>query len=140
MLWRSGYSIRILTGDFLPSGSIRLLNGSKEPLGPVVVGGFSLLALGEMEVWRRLLSEALPGFSVQYALFGAVGDLESAIPPSRHGSYGVVSDPGDLGERLEIDRVERSFAIQPGLAMVGAPTEEAWDQFREALLKRFVNG
>lgn len=92
-----------------------------------MLGGYGLECLGTTALWLRLLdSEGLEGEAATVLVGGTTpAEAAKAVPRSRHGATYVVS-----GESLGGD-----FAWCEGFgAMLGAPTEEAWEAFLAAVL------
>lgn len=136
MLWRPSYHPILRAGVALPEVQIRTLNGTLLRPEKVFVGGFDLLSLGEIEIWRRLMGEAFPSLVVPVGLAidgSQEATLEAATARSRHASTGVIDDAEALREEIKPDRPERSFAWADGLLVIGAPTEEVWDEFQQVL-------
>lgn len=135
MLWRSAYVPRILR-------SVPLPNGSDQPR--VCVGGFDLKALGEIGIWQRLLdgTDAANRYRIQLFGDGATFPprlVRAVIPPSQRDRFEIVeAATREWKELVAPDRPERSFAavIREGkadLLVIGAPTEEVWDEFQAVM-------
>jgi len=101
----------------------------------VWVGGYGLLALPELEIWRRLFLAdglALPVRVLIQSIWTAT-DLELAtamVAPSQASELRFLA--GEIGPEIPRDRI---FAWHPatGTLMLGPPTEDAWEQLRAEL-------
>ena len=144
MLWRPTYETRIRRGLALPRLEGLTLDGGETatPTSGSLLGAFDPRASAELGVWRRLLDEAeLTAFTVFVRPAWTPRErraLALATAPGQHSRTLLVEDPsGSWASVIETDRPERAFAavVRDGTAeplMVGLPTEEAWDEFREA--------
>ena len=144
MLWRPTYETRIRRGLALPRLEGRTLDGSETatPTHGAFIGAFDPRAGAELGIWRRLLEEA--GVSALTVFVRTAWTpresraLALATAPAQHPWTLLAEDPdGVWASVVESDRLERSFAavVRAGVVdplMVGLPTEEAWDEFREA--------
>lgn len=111
----------------------------------VLVAGFDLRAYREMQIWQRLLFADVPDAPVYRAFFlkdWSAKDrrsLEALVPESLSATTFAVTDSAERWKALvEPDAPERSFCSvvfdgRAKIMMKGAPTEEAWDAFVEAL-------
>ena len=147
MLWKPTYETRVLRDVALPRLVGRTLDGQDgaAPVEGAMLGAFGPFASAELGVWRRLLKEGFPALRVPTVLVRASWtDRERrtillATPPDAHAWTLLANDPdGAWSAAVGPDRAERAFGAvvregQAGLLMVGLPTEEAWDEFREAL-------
>jgi hypothetical protein len=147
MLWKPTYETRILESVDLPRLVGRTLDG-QDGAGPVegpMLGAFGPFASAELGVWRRLLQEAFPTRLVPTILVRTEWTererrtIATATPPGQHPWTLLANDPEGLWSKaVGPDRAERAFGaiVRGGVAellMVGLPTEEAWDRFREAV-------
>ena len=149
MLWRPTYETRVLRGVALPRLAGRTLDGQSgaAPGEGATLGAFGPLAFAELGVWRRLLEEADPERPVPTVLVRAAWTererraLDVATPPAQRPWTLLADDPtGAWAAAVEPDRAERAFGAvvrggQAVLLMVGLPTEDAWDEFREEARK-----
>ncbi len=145
MLWRPTYETRIRRGFALPRLEGLTLDGGEAatPTTGALLGAFDPRAGAELGVWRRLLDEAgLSAFTVFVRPAWTPRErraLALATAPAQHPWTLLVEDPGESwASVIETDRPERAFAAvlheevtEP--LMVGLPTEEAWDEFKEAI-------
>ena len=89
----------------------------------IVVGGTGLSCLGCVALWLRLIGTEGWLDATATVLAGVSwGEVETAVPRSRHSRTFV--GEGD---------VPSAFAWSGGRLFLGAPTEEAWDRFAEAV-------
>lgn len=146
MLWRPTYENRELTSAVCPAVIGTRLSGEILTCSfeGVLIGGFDLRAFAEIGIWRRLVTEAnsevvwlvlyqLPEPGIQ-----AVAQLRAMTPKSQWGSVALNEVTNDWIELIQPDRPERSFAgiVQAGkfkTLMVGIPTEDSWERFRQDL-------
>lgn len=138
MLWRESYRPRVFEGQALPDG---VGDG-------ILIGAFDLLAQREIGIWLRLIAEAFPALRPDVLLISPTWSAKqrkvaaATFPPSLLGSLRFLEDPEEQWRAaIQPDRPERSFAaiVREGVAdllMVGVPTEEAWDDFRDRLSQR----
>ena len=145
MLWKPTYETRVLRGVALPRLEGRTLDGQDgaAPVEGSMLGAFGPFATAELGVWRRLLEEAYPERRVPTVLVRAAWTererrtLAVATAPSLHPWTLLANDPSSgWSAAVGPDRAERAFGavVRAGVAellMVGLPTEEAWDAFRE---------
>lgn len=128
------YVPRIVRGPLPEPPTGVSLEGSPFAPGGIWIGGFAALALTEIEVWRRLIRSE--GHEAPVALFEVdPSTLRDALPPSRHASTFVLDESAAWRELIAPDRPTRSFAVAPGLVMIGPPTEEAWEEFSGRLAR-----
>lgn len=141
MLWRTPYQTPRAENVTLPGLSGRYVSGeSWVALDDfVLVGAFDLRGLSEIGIWTRLLDEA--GIGVVVAFFDAEWSpqqrvvLEASIPYSQQGHTLMANDPrGEWLDLISPDKPERAFAAvvrghAASVLMLGAPTEDAWDDF-----------
>jgi len=140
VLWRSAYRTLVARDLELP----------REPDLPilgrfVLIAGFDLHAYREMQIWQRLLLADAPDEPVHRAFIASAWSpkdlqaLEALVPGSLSATTYAVADPAGRWRKLiEPDAPERSFCAvvfdgQAKIVMKGAPTEEAWDAFVEAM-------
>jgi hypothetical protein len=146
VLWREPYQTRISGNHLIPElDDIDSIRGGRNVSSTAVwIGGFGFNAISDQGVWWRLFQEAFPGDPCVFRAFILPKwttkkrmEAISVVPPSEHVSSLLISDPDYHWEKLvDPDKPERGFTaiVLPGtvdLLMVGPPTEEAWDQFRE---------
>lgn len=143
MLWRSAYQTRIERDLHCPEAEIVTLDGS--PLKhqtEVWVAGFGFQALADQGVWWRLFLSDFPNDPQVRKVFICPGvgksELETAlslVPPSEVARVLLVSDPNDFWSKvIQPANSQQGFAviIEGGripLAMIGPPTEDAWEEF-----------
>lgn len=108
-----------------------------------MLGAFGPFASNEIGVWRRLLQEAFPERKVPTVLVRAAWTererrtIATGTAPALHAWTLLANDPeGSWSAAVGPDRAERAYGaiVRNGsaeLIMVGLPTEEAWDTFRE---------
>lgn len=115
-----------LPGAALPHWSGESLDGAPWCAAdwPVVAVAEGTATLGTAEVWLRLLASAGHEAEVALAVLDAGRqDVLDAVPRSRWGRSFLVRGEGFGG----------AWAWCEGYgAVLGAPTEDAWDAFREA--------
>ena len=119
MLWRTSFQpdIRYL----LPMPDTR-------PPGALVIGIFSLRALAELEIWRRLATEADISFTEGFWLTGdEATQLPLLLAPSRLSTAFVGQDREEWLAALEPMPVDRAFATTAATTIVGPCTEDAWE-------------
>ena len=147
MLWKATYETRVLRSVELHRIEGRTLDGQDgaAPVEGAMLGAFGPFATAELGVWRRLLEEAYPQRRVPTVLVRAAWTererrtLAVSTAPSLHPWTLLANDPaGAWSAAVGPDRAERAFgAIVRGgvaeLAMIGLPTEDAWDEFRRVL-------
>jgi len=146
MLWRAGYSTRELGPVDTPAVAGVTLEGVALPpeLQGVFTAGFDLKAQAELGIWRRLLTEAHPNLRVSALLFlGEPGPktlaaARSLFPRSLWADVSIVETSEAWLDVAKPDRPERSIAgiVAQGVIdplMIGIPTEEAWDRFKQRL-------
>lgn len=92
----------------------------------MVVGGDGTAGLGTAELWLRLFASVQADSAVATVVVGGdASEVRAAVPGSRWGRTFVVRGAGVGG----------AFGWCAGYgAVLGAPTEEAWDEFSEAAL------
>lgn len=114
MLWRKGYETRRVDGFVAPI-AIDLL---------VAVGLSRVEQVTDAELWMKLLDKDFPKLEWGLLSFGV--ELGDVMPGSR--LKRVRDMEGDWG-------VEREFCYCPAarLMMVGPPTEDAWEDFANAV-------
>lgn len=138
MLWRPEYQTVVLRGVELPEIAGSLLSGgpwrSSESLITVIAPGVS--DLRDLEIWWRLLASAdLAQASV--AVFHSAESpdlLRSLLPPSRHPRT-ATSEKLALWSAVVAQNAVLAAIPLAGLAMVGPPTEDAWEEFEEAAIR-----
>lgn len=140
MLWRAAYRTLVAKDLDLPREQELPLLGRS-----VLIAGFDLRAYREMQIWQRLLLADAPDEPVYRAFFAPVWtdrdrtSLEALVPESLSAATFAVTDPAEHWKNLVMpDAPERSFCAvvfdgRAKIMMKGAPTEEAWDAFVEAL-------
>lgn len=147
MLWKPPHETRILRDVALPRLEGRTLDGQDgaAPVEGAMLGAFGPFAVAELGVWRRLLAEAFPKRRVPTVLLRPEWNERErrtillGTAPDLHAWTLLANDPtGAWSALVGPDRPERAFGavIQGGAArllMVGLPTEDAWDLFRETL-------
>ena len=146
MLWRAKYSTwEPHAATMPPLEGIALDESPFKASGRfVVLGGFDLRAQAEIGVWKRLLAEAQPGvriWTVYLLESGRASKLtmvQSMTSKSEWPTTVVAESTALWRELIQADRPERSFAgLVSGVVidplMIGVPTEEAWDRFRDSL-------
>lgn len=147
MLWKPTYETRVLRDVPLARVEGRTLDGQNgaAPIEGAMLGAFGPFATAELGVWRRLLEEAYPGRRVPTVLVRTEWaererrTLATGTAPALHAWTLLANDPsGAWSGAIGPDRAERAFGavVRGGVAellMVGLPTEEAWDLFREIL-------
>lgn len=147
MLWKPTYETRVLHDVALPRLEGRTLDGQDgaAPVEGAMTGAFGPFAGAELGIWRRLVEEAFPARKVPTVLVRAEWTererrtIATATAPSLHPWTLLANDPtGAWSAAIGPDRAERAFgAVVRGgtasLLMVGLPTEDAWDLFRETL-------
>lgn len=145
MLWKPTYETRILRDVALPRLVGRTLDtqDGAAPVSGAMLGAFGPFAAAELGIWRKLLEEAFPQRRVPTVLVRAEWTdrerrtLALATAPSLHPWTLLANDPGGAwAAAVSPDRAERAFGavVRGGVAsllMVGLPTEEAWDLFRD---------
>jgi len=145
MLWRAGYDTRELPPTPFPELVATSLVGSPIDfsLPCVLSGGFDPRAQMELGVWDRLLHEielAIPHctvFLLERPIEKAEASIIAMTPRSRWATVGLAACTEPWQELIQPDRPSRSFAgiLVYGMLhplMVGLPTEEAWDRFRQS--------
>ncbi len=125
MLWRPAYDTRRI-GD-LPAFSLK----EETPGGAVLfVGGIE--ALPEFGVWVRLVEGDLGPEAWRGVLVGDARGFEESLPPSRLARC-EIAPRVELPVELPVETGRVLAAVwSPGRlrgAMLGAATEEAWDEF-----------
>lgn len=147
MLWKPTYETRILREVALPRLEGRTLDGQDgaAPVEGAMLGAFGPFASGELGIWRKLLEEAFPQRRVPTVLVRAAWaererrTIAIATQPVQHPWTLLANDPSEAwSAAIGPDRAERAFGavVHGGVAkllMVGLPTEEAWDAFRQEL-------
>ncbi len=147
MLWKPTYETRVLHDVALARLEGRTLDGQDgaAPVEGVMLGAFGPFAGAEIGVWRRLIEEAFPGQKVPTVLVRATWTererrtIATSTAPGLHPWTLLANDPGGTwAATIGPDRAERAFGAvvrggSAGLVMIGLPTEEAWDLFRETL-------
>ena len=124
MLWRASFQpdIRYL----LPVPETR-------PQGILVIGIFSLRALAELEIWRRLSTEAEISFTEGFWLTPEEAtQLPLLLAPSRLSTAYIGQDREEWLAALAPMPTDRAFATTAATTIVGPCTEDAW----ELMLKR----
>ena len=148
MLWKPTYETRILRSVVLPRLEGKTLDGQEgaAPVEGVMLGAFGPFASNELGIWRRLLQEAFPERKVPTVLVRASWTererrtIATGTPPALQPWTLLANDPeGSWTAAIGPDRAERAIGavVHGGVAtllMVGLPTEEAWDTFREEAL------
>lgn len=146
MLWRQRYDTKILHDLPCPVAEVARLTTDDRPESTEVwIGGFGFQAIADQGVWWRLFQSDFPNDErvKKVFIFSKVGNDEfetvrSLVAPSELPHVSLVSDPvGKWRETLEPqDDLTGFAAIIRGpsipLAMVGPPTEDAWDVFHDA--------
>jgi len=122
VLWRAAYEPQVL-GPF----PVPTFDG-------VLVGGFDVLSLSEMEIWMRLLESS--GIDWRFGLVGD-WDVSDLVRPSRLSRCMRLEE--FWRSAVSPDRVERSFCafVRDGVAVrtvVGPPTEEVWEEFERLMV------
>ena len=150
MVWRAGYQTKAIESGQLPLLIGVTVDGDPAELtgSGVLLGGFDFHVQAEQGIWRRLIEDAFPQTVPIRAAFIRPGwthlerqKLQMLIPRSLHAQVFCLDDPeGEWAARFPADRVERGFAVvfsegEACFGMIGPPTEEAWDAFREAILE-----
>ena len=146
MLWREHYNPRILSNTQMPEVEFEWLKGETRSIHNIVlVGGFGLAAVADQGIWLKLFDEAFPGdpnvfrayIATQWS-FKNKRDAMAVVPPSQHGATLLITDPlHGWTDLVKPERVDRGFAAivhekTIKLLMIGPPTEETWDEFRDA--------
>lgn len=126
MLWREAYDTRRL-GDLPPFA----LEAARPGDALLVVP--DLDALGSFEMWRRLVESDFAPDRWHAVLLGPRGGYEEVLPPSRLARCTFLPEASDLP--LHPTRVLAAVWTPEALrgAMIGPPTEEAWDEFAAAM-------
>lgn len=143
MLWRKSYQTRVERDLSCPVAEIVSLDGS--PVGDqteVWIAGFGFEATTDQGVWWRLFQSDFPDDARIIRVFicpsVGKGELETAlslVPPSQISRTYLVADPSGLWRQtIRPNSDDQGFAIiiEKGkipLAMIGPPTEDAWDEF-----------
>jgi hypothetical protein len=140
-----GYRTKVGTSVDIPPLVGSHLDGSPFVSDGVVVllGAFSLKAIGEVSLWRKLLESRDTPFLIGLFRTGwadrQIEEVEACFPPSLHGQVILALDEADSWSTLvEVDKSSRAFAAvisgdRADVLMVGPPTEEAWDLFQAFL-------
>ncbi len=146
MLWRQRYDTKILRDLACPAVEIVKLLDDSPPTSPEVwIGGFGFQAIADQGVWWRLFQSDFANDPLvkKVFIFPSVQTTEletirSLVAPSELPHVYLIGDPvGKWRDTLEPFDDSTGFAaiIQGSnipLAMVGPPTEEAWDVFHDA--------
>jgi hypothetical protein len=122
--------------------AVTIAGSTWAPSGPEnYIGAFGLAALAEIGIWSKLLHSAgLPSRVLmidEEPKEGILMLLRTSFAPSRLQDVLLVKDPQRVWRGLiQPDTPERAFAmhVREGKAdplMLGLPTEEAWDMFRD---------
>jgi hypothetical protein len=114
MLWRKGYNT-FINPHYLPP---------HDPPCPVLIGISDPQQLPDAEIWFRLLEKQFP--ALNWAILAINADLDGLLSPSR--LMRVIPTTTNWQQ-------SREFALCHSLLMVGPPTEEAWEQFADAVAK-----
>lgn len=124
MLWREAYDTRRL-GDLPPFP----LEGLRAGQALIVVG---IAALPEFGIWSRLVENDFGTDAWRGILVGHSGPFEEALPPSRLARC-LVAEAVDLPvvEGRVLAAVWTREALRS--VMIGPATEEAWDEFSDAM-------
>lgn len=143
MLWRSAY--RTLVARDLALPPVHLAGGDPWPPEAryVLLGGFDLRAYRQMQIWLRLLQAEATGTPTRLLFLRPSWDakdlaaMQAMIPESLASQTYAALEEG-WRALIDPDTPERAFAAiveneRSSLTMKGAPTEEAWDAFLEAL-------
>ncbi len=132
MIWRSGYATRRMVDvpvDLDKSG--------------VFLVAFTPLAHTELGIWMRLLDDAFgpESYRICWITGGASKlerDVRAMFPPSvlKKTDF-LASSVSSWTEKFEVEDQKRVIALVcvdklATLAMIGPPTEEAWDDFQSA--------
>lgn len=115
MIWRRGYSTEIQTDMPL---SVDLANGA-------YLVAHNLEELTALGIWIRLLDQAAIPFCCLYV--GIEKNFEDLVPPSLLRRISRFPDPFPLSVTSFVAIVV--FDQVAKVAMIGAPTEDAWEQF-----------
>lgn len=146
MIWRVGYCTRELEAVVAPPFRATTLDGIliDETFAGILMGGFDPRAQSELGIWRRLLEEADLGVDCLTVLIleslgpKAEAAVRAMVPQSQWHGFAIARCTDEWIDLIQPDRPERSFAamIRGGILnplMIGIPTEEAWDRFKERL-------
>ena len=146
MLWRTPYQTRELGPIAVPPIIGTTLAGDPVQDGVIqlVLGAFDPKAQLELGVWLRLMSAEVPKlpcwtvFFIESLTDKLRRDIFTMTPSSRHNLTVISTVTADWRNIVQPDRPERSFGtlIKCGVGnplMVGTPTEEALDRFKQAL-------
>ena len=119
MLWRTSFQPDIRF--FLPVPNTR-------PRGDLVIGIFSLRALAELEIWRRLAVEAQISFTEGFWLAAEeAAQLPLLVAPSRLSGAYLGDDREAWIAALEPMPVDRAFATTSATTIIGPCTEDTWE-------------
>ena len=116
----------------------------------VILGGFDLRAQAEIGTWRKLI-EGLEGETTLLTIYlidvvkpADLDSLRAMTPKSRWVSTLISSTNEVWRDMIQPDCPQRSFAgrLQNGVIhplMIGPPTEDAWDDFSEAINRTAIH-
>jgi hypothetical protein len=139
MLWREHYEPRVLTSVLVPKGLPKVVS----EVTYVIVGGFGLAAISDQGVWWKLLKSSFKQDTCIYRIFISQAwtpkkerDANAMIPPSEKSSLILTEDYDQWCEIIQPDKPERGFAalVHQGkmqTLVIGPPTEEVWESFRD---------
>lgn len=134
MLWKDEYRPVVRYDVRIPPVQGTLLSGAPTLVrGGVLIGAFDARS-SEVGVWQRLIGGQPPT-----AFIGVSAEDATAVtPPSGRASTLVIVN--DLAWRTiaVADRPERAFALvfsgeRAQMLVVGAPTEDVWEEFEQRL-------
>jgi hypothetical protein len=101
----------------------------------VLVGGLSLSALPEMEIWMKLLEQSALGEWMIGLPGELVAEAQALVAPKRLRRL-IEIDQSVWKQIVQPDQPSRSFCLVAGGGVVlrlviGPPTEEVWESFEE---------
>ncbi len=147
MLWRQGYSTREMEPAVAPPVVGNLLQGPKidGASSYVLLGGFDLSAFSELAIWRKLVEEAAPSelcltlYFLDSPTLKVHSNALAVTPVSLRHLVGIAEHAEEWRQLIQPDRPSRSFGaiLRDGVLdplMVGVPTEESWERFRNRLM------
>jgi len=119
MLWRT---------SFHPDVRYSLRTPEIEGNYDLVIGVFSLVALAELEIWRRLAMEAEIRFCEGFWLTEAEAEqLPLLLAPSRLSAAHLGVDREAWLTVLDPVPIDGAFATSSATTIIGPCTEDAWE-------------